>query len=83
MSTSTSVSCSGSDSFRIAGFQLDAYDGCYSASQTTTFNFLPVFYIGGVPADGPAVYASDLFGSLTDEVRVRTSWSENRFHSRR
>ncbi|CAM9587639.1 unnamed protein product [Ectocarpus fasciculatus] len=78
MSTSTSSSCSAGDSFRIAGFQLDAYDGCYSASETTTFNFLPVFYVGGVPADGPVVYASDLFGSLTDETYV---WAIGNYNS--
>eukprot|EP00903_Cladosiphon_okamuranus_P018843 g17331.t1 len=64
-----SSSCTGGDSFRISGFPLGAFDGCYSASSVSTFNFLPIFYntAGGVPADGPTVYASDLFGTLSDE----------------
>lgn len=66
----TSPVCSGDDSFRVESFRLGgAYDGCYSASNVSTFNFLPVFYIGGVPADGPVVYASDLFASLANEVK--------------
>lgn len=70
-SRSIMSSCSGGDSFRITGFQLGAFDGCYSASSVSTFNFLPIFYntADGVPADGPAVYASDLFGTLSNEVR--------------
>lgn len=63
------VTCAAGESFRISGFQLDGFDGCYEASRVSTFNFLPVFYLGdGVPADGPTVYASDLFGALSDEV---------------
>eukprot|EP00752_Nemacystus_decipiens_P001671 g1623.t1 len=59
--------CSGADSFRLDGFQIDSYNGCYSASAESTFNFLPMFFIGGAPVDGATVYASDLFGALTDE----------------
>lgn len=64
-------SCTGGASFRISGFELGAFDGCYSASAVSTFNFLPIFYntADSMPADGPTVYASDLFGTLSDEVR--------------
>ena len=70
--------CSWTDSFRLDGFYVDAYDGCFSASAVSTFNFLPVFYIGGAPADGATVYASDLFGSLTDEVTQTLSLKANK-----
>lgn len=61
--------CGGIDSFRISDFAYPPFDGCYSASDTSTFNFNPVYFVGGEVDDGPAVYASDLFGSLENEVK--------------
>lgn len=44
------------------------FDGCYSPSDSSTFNYNKIYFIGGEAADGPTVYASDLFGTLVDEV---------------
>ena len=65
--------CSGVDSFRVSDFPYayQVFDGCYSASDSSTFNFNPVYFMGGGASGGPAVYASDLFGLLENEVQ---SW---------
>lgn len=60
------------DSFRMSGFTYQVFNGCYTASDSSTFNFNPVYFVGGEVADGPAVYASDMFGSLVDEVSEGT-----------
>lgn len=69
----TAAACTASQggSFRVSDFTNQSFNGCYSASGSSTFNYNHVYFVGGESADGPAVYASDLFGSLVDKVGKR------------
>lgn len=66
----TTASCTRSNagSFRMSGFTEPNFDGCYSPSDSSTFNYNDIYFVGEEAADGPAVYASDLSARLVDEV---------------
>jgi len=65
--TTPSSSCSDGDSFYldVLGYSWDGlstFDGCYMDSGAT-FNSLPQYFPDGEKVEGPAVYATELYGT--------------------